>query len=251
MSDHFNHSVQHLARLSSPLRNHYFYGKLLTERDLTLEQTYMNRKRWLINRLGLGSGVLCGLEVDVSDDGKCVIVKPGVAVDPFGREIIVPEAYCLENPRQPTDCMGRPQGDPVQGPAVVHICVAYHECEVDAVPALVSDCDTRQDCAANHIRERYRVVVCADAKPHTGLTEEQCRTIFPVEQDEIFDRSTAACQVLGGECPEPEGECVVIGAVVLPEDPQQALQARDCGHRRLIYSNGTLFDLLKIGRAHV
>lgn len=244
MSDHFNHSTQHLARLSSPLRNHYFYGKLLTEKDLTLEQTYLNRKRWLINRLGLGSGVLCGLEVQVSEDGKCVIVKPGVAIDPFGREIIIPEAYCLENPRQPTDCMGRPQGEPIQGQAVVHLCVAYHECEVDAVPVLVSDCDTRQDCAPNHIRERYRVVVCADATVPGGLSDEQCQAIFPAEKDEKFDRSAAACQALGDACPEPEGECVVIAAIFLPENPQEAVQVRACGHRRLIYSNGTLFDLI-------
>jgi hypothetical protein len=140
--------------------------------------------------------------------------------------------------------MGRPQGDPIQGTALVHICVAYHECEVDAVPALVSDCDTRQDCAANHIRERYRVVVCADAKPHTGLTDEQCQAIFPAEQEENFDRSRVACQVLGGECLEPEGECVIIAAVFLSEDPHHGIQVRDCAHRRLIYSNGTLFDLL-------
>lgn len=244
MSDTLHNSAQHLARLSSPVRNHYFYGKLLTEKDLTLEQTYMNRKRWLINRLGLGSGVLCGLEVQVSEDGKCVIIQPGVAIDPLGREIIIPEAYCLENPRQPTDCMGKPQGEPITGEAVVHLCVAYHECEVDAVPVLVSDCDTRQDCAANHIRERYRVMVCTDAQVHAGLSDEQCQAIFPAQPDEDFDHSRAACKVLGGACPEPEGECLVIAAILLPENPQQAVQVRVCGHRRLIYSNGTLFDLL-------
>ena len=66
--------------------------------------------------------------------------------------------------------MGRPQGDPIQGKAVVHLCLAYHECEIEPVPALVSDCDTRQGCAANAIRERYRVLICADAEAARGLT---------------------------------------------------------------------------------
>jgi hypothetical protein len=244
MSDHLNNSIQRLARLSSPLRNHFFYGKLLTEKDLTLEQTYMNRKRWLLNRLGLGSGVLCGLEVQVSADGERLLIQPGVAVDPFGREIIVPEAYCLENPRQPTDCMGRPQGDLIQGKGLVHICVAYHECEVNAVPVLVADCDTRQDCAANHIRERYRVAVCVDSQVHTGLPEEQCRQIFPAEKEEGFVRWETACRVLSGACAAPEEECVVIAAALLPEDPEAPIQVQVCEHRRMIYSNGALFDLL-------
>src|SRR3970282_1579003 len=53
--------LERLAKLESPTRNRYFYGKLLTERHFDLEQRYFNRKRWLLNRLTLGSGVICGL----------------------------------------------------------------------------------------------------------------------------------------------------------------------------------------------
>lgn len=243
MTDPMNNPVE-LARLNSPVRNRYFYGKLLTEKDFTREQNYLNRKRWLINRLGLGSGVVCGLEVLASDDGKCIILRPGVALDAFGREIIVPDPYCLENPRQPTDCLGRPQGDPIQGKGVVHLCLAYHECEIEPVPALVSGCDTRQGCEANAIRERYRVLVCADATVPGGLDDKQCAAIFPAEHDEKFDRSSTACQVLSGTCPEPQDKCVVIAAILLPEKADEAVQVQVCGHRRVIYSNGTLFDLI-------
>lgn len=48
-----------LARLSTPTRNRYYYGKLLDAHHLELEQDYGNRKRWLLNRLSLGTGVLC------------------------------------------------------------------------------------------------------------------------------------------------------------------------------------------------
>ena len=45
--------------LAAPERNHYFYGKLLDEQHLTMEQRYFNQKRWLLNRLTVGGGVLC------------------------------------------------------------------------------------------------------------------------------------------------------------------------------------------------
>ena len=68
--------------------------------------------------------------------------------------------------------------------------------------------------------------------------------IFPDQPDEKFDRSRAACQVLGGACPEPGANAWSSPPVCCQRDPREALQAHDCGHRLLIYSNGTLFDLL-------
>ena len=102
-----------LAELSSPARNNFFYGKLMGVQQFQLEQAYFLRQRWLLNRLGLGSGVLCGLEVVPTEDGQKLWLRPGVALDGLGREILVPSAYCIENPRQPTDDCGRPAGDQV------------------------------------------------------------------------------------------------------------------------------------------
>ena len=53
--------------LAAPQRNNYFYGKLLDEFHFQMEQHYMNQKRWLLNRLSLGTGVLCGLEVTANN----------------------------------------------------------------------------------------------------------------------------------------------------------------------------------------
>src|ERR1051326_8233281 len=79
-----------LRQLATPTRNRYFYGKLLDTFHFELEQNYGNRKRWLLNRLTLGSGVVCGLSVAITNDGKSVLVQPGVAIDQLGREIVVP-----------------------------------------------------------------------------------------------------------------------------------------------------------------
>ena len=43
-------------------RNNYYYGKLMTVRDFLDEQRYFNEKRWLINRMISGWGVVCGLK---------------------------------------------------------------------------------------------------------------------------------------------------------------------------------------------
>lgn len=39
-------------------RNNYYYGKLLTSRDFQVEQSYINDKRRLMNRLFGGSGIV-------------------------------------------------------------------------------------------------------------------------------------------------------------------------------------------------
>lgn len=76
-------------------RNKYFYGKLMTVRDFELEQEYFNGKRYLLNRLVYGKGLLFGfsnLELlqERSDEVSILFRDGGVALDSLGREIIVP-----------------------------------------------------------------------------------------------------------------------------------------------------------------
>src|ERR1700730_10050029 len=73
----------------SPMRNRYFYGKMLDVFHFELEQNYFNSKRWLLNRLVSGYGVVCGLNVLLSSDGKSIYVTPGMAIDRCGHEIIL------------------------------------------------------------------------------------------------------------------------------------------------------------------
>jgi len=76
-------------------RNKYFYGKLMTVSDFELEQEYFNGKRYLLNRLIHGKGLLFGfsnLELlqESSDEVTVWFRDGGVALDSLGREIIVP-----------------------------------------------------------------------------------------------------------------------------------------------------------------
>ena len=178
MADNYNGYNDILRKLSVPTRNRYFYGKLLDSYHFELEQAYFNRKRWLMNRLATGAGVICGLDVVKTNDNKQVRVTPGVAIDFLGHEIIVSDASPVVDPRQLTDACGKKMGDPIQGVGTVTLCLDYLECDAEPVPILVGDCDTKNTCAPSMIRERYRLLVHEGSPdPLTGLPPELCRAL--------------------------------------------------------------------------
>lgn len=149
--------------LTAPVRNRYFYGKLLDVYHLELEQRYFLEQRRRLNRLTVGFGVVCGLDVTFGPDGKSVLVTPGVAIDGLGREIVVTETICISDPSQLTDDCGRPAGAATE--LSVTLCLSYRECDTEPTPVLVSDCDVRERCAAGAVRERYALLV------HDGVPE--------------------------------------------------------------------------------
>jgi hypothetical protein len=95
-----------LHGLPEPVKNRFFYGMLLNEENLSRDQHHFDGLRWLLNRLTLGiKGVLAGLDYkfypvgaaiangaqgDDKATGPRVVLAPGVAVDGYGREIVVP-----------------------------------------------------------------------------------------------------------------------------------------------------------------
>jgi hypothetical protein len=85
-------------------RNNYFTGKLLTARDLSLEQRYMRDKLRLHHRVLHGWGVVCGLRVKPHPycPHERLVIEPGVAVDACGYEIVVPMEVEIELPKPPS-----------------------------------------------------------------------------------------------------------------------------------------------------
>ncbi|MDR1668765.1 MAG: immunoglobulin domain-containing protein [Oscillospiraceae bacterium] len=76
------------ANLFPLSRNKYYFGKLLTPRDMEAEQRYFNNKRRLLNALITGPGVAVGLGVMKLDDVR-VAVESGFALDGAGREVVL------------------------------------------------------------------------------------------------------------------------------------------------------------------
>jgi hypothetical protein len=83
-------------------RPSYFAGRLLDAGTLQSEQDYLREKHRRHNRKLHGSGIVCGLRVQVNaiagSDGDCIVVEPGYAIDRHGEERAVSECVRLTPP---------------------------------------------------------------------------------------------------------------------------------------------------------
>jgi hypothetical protein len=118
--------------LYAPRRNKYFSGELLAAADFQREQTYSIDRGRLLSRLTVGTGVLSGLAVTAAADGTLTI-EPGVALDHFGRVIIVPTAARGIDPAQPTDGNDSPAGNRMTGGEIT-VSLQYAEADGDPAP---------------------------------------------------------------------------------------------------------------------
>jgi hypothetical protein len=157
------------TELAPARRNRYYYGKLMDVRYFSMEQRYVLAKEWLYNRAVLGPGVICGLGVDPlsTSAGNGLVVRAGLAIDGWGREIVVPDDVSLV-PLQLTDQCGQPSpaGTPAGAlPAQVMVELCYSECQTDFSPALVSDDCGCGDCEAGTVVETYCLKVTSGTAP--------------------------------------------------------------------------------------
>ncbi|AUB82198.1 hypothetical protein [Candidatus Thiodictyon syntrophicum] len=83
-----------LIPAATPLtRLNYFDGKFLRAQDLESEQRYLRQLTALGNQAG-GAGVVHGLELRLIG-GDQLQVLPGLAIDPAGRVLLLPQDYAL------------------------------------------------------------------------------------------------------------------------------------------------------------
>ncbi|MES2938099.1 MAG: hypothetical protein V4864_10475 [Pseudomonadota bacterium] len=190
------HDTSDLLRrlLGAPSRNHFFYGKRMDVQHFQMEQDYGKHKQWLLNKLTLGKGVLCGLQV--SQDGDRICIDPGVAIDGLGREIVVPVRTCIDPAAPQGGCCNEPAATPAPAPvpvpppppltnqagytappaaadrdqnrdddSILTIWLCYRECFTDQQPVLVTDCDTRSHCAPGTVVESFCLKVAPGLPP--------------------------------------------------------------------------------------
>jgi len=242
------------ADLKTPIRNRYFYGKLLDVAHLEMEQEYFNSKRALLNRLVTGPGVVCGLDVELSSDSKSVIVLPGVAIDRCGREIIVTRpSKPVELPPPPkhpseSDDYQPSAGSRYQGKyehpdyceqEYAHVVLCYHECDSDPVRAVAGDCESVAFCVPGSVREQYEVTV------REGFAPER-KSNFPdvidgrrISYAAIADYVTRGCRALPDDC------CVPLANIRLRHAEKKWDPEVDIAVRPIVYNNRLLFDLIQ------
>src|SRR5690606_39229634 len=83
---------------SSLERLRFFFGQLLTQRDLEAEQRYHLTLQRLTQRETFGTGTVAGLGVTAAGQDVAplsVFVNPGLAFDPDGRELILEAMECV------------------------------------------------------------------------------------------------------------------------------------------------------------
>jgi hypothetical protein len=234
--------------LSTPSRNNYFYGKLLDEQHFRMEQRYFNMKRWLLNRLAVGSGVLCGLGLKALADGRLTLA-PGVALDGLGREILVPVATVFD-PRQLTDSCGKPAGPAAPGPVTNRL--AYHPCAAEPMPVLVPDCDSTTRCAPGTIREAFAILVSQGAPPAPAAAWPPPDFFEPpsaqprVKASDLMAEIVARVDQSSPQGPKSADVPVLLAQVTIPVDPKTAVTDKDIQFlgQPILLSQATLLQML-------
>jgi hypothetical protein len=246
------------ADLKVPVRNRYFYGKLLDVHQLEMEQEYFNDKRWLLNRLVIGPGVVCGLRVVLTDDMESVIVKPGLAIDRCGREVVVGNSSrpVALPPRDEYSANARAMGPQsmLQGKQsseqrerqrhyycnvpYAHVVLCYHECDSDPAPAMAGGCDEVAMCSAGSIREQYRVEVKRGFARPTKPFPEDIVEDGEIVYDRLADYVSSSCRGIPDDC------CLPLANIELREDHNGWRPEVDNSVRPIVYTNRLLFHLI-------
>jgi len=128
--------------VSQLVRNNYFTGKMLVERDFTDEQRYHMGKQQRHARHLHGSGCVCGLKVKQHPNENCrdcyVVIEPGTAIDCCGRELLVTQQEYFDFAAR----IAEKKIDLGSNAQTLQICLRYSECPSEQVPVLFDDCDT-------------------------------------------------------------------------------------------------------------
>jgi hypothetical protein len=241
-----------LVELYAPRRNNYFYGKLMDVPHFEMEQNYLVSQRRLLNRLALGQGVLCGLSVTPSADGKQICVSPGVAIDALGREIVVPLNTCVDPWQLTAACGQTPTPLPKQQAHQVYLCLCYRECTSDFIPVLVTDCNTREQCSPGTIVESFCLLVQQTVPPPPPPPTEPPVLADPNPQACAAlrngvsppDRRKLLSQALSSACVAPTSDLCVPLATINLTATDQIGSIDSFTSRPRVYSNTVLLDLI-------
>jgi hypothetical protein len=141
------------------------YGLVLGVGEYQAEQCYFLEKHRRHARALHGYGTIAGLAVSVRDTagGPEIRVSPGLAIDPHGRDICVPETQCallndwLRQRQEAGDLPLPPAGSPPERLST-HVVLCYRECETDQVPIPVGPCQSLDETTvASRIQDAFEL----------------------------------------------------------------------------------------------
>ena len=231
--------------LQTPTRNNYFYGQLLGVDSFELETAYSIRQRRLINRLVFGHGVVCGLDVKVNDSGNKVAITPGLAIDRWGREIVVSHRSRWIPISDEIIAAALERADDCRDDACVQVVICYHECLDDPTVVLAGDCNTVEPCAPSTIREQYKIELKDECAPEHDLS---CHIPDPFSGGRLDYSQLAKWVTYNRRCESlPSDPCIPLANLGVTEEDDAATcdpAAVDISVRPILPSNVLLMELL-------
>lgn len=150
-------------------RVRYSNGLVLGVDEFVQEELYLLEKHRRHNRSLHGYGTFCGLKLGLeqTDGNWDVMVGPGIALNPKGQEIRVPEAQCAS-----LDSWVYKQGEAIEqllgGPGVtpppaaisIYLVLCHRECETDYVPVPSGPCQSLDKTSvASRIADDFELVL--------------------------------------------------------------------------------------------
>lgn len=236
-------------------RNKYFTGQLLTARDFENEQKYLQGKSKQHNRYLHSYGVVCGLRVlpAESPQPRCVVVEPGLALDPWGREIVVAEPTEFDLDEQGClDALG------LRGrPRSVYLTVEYDEEETEPVPHLATGEPGQEGhTVPSRISETFRLRLRPEPpEADDSVNRELCEVLVNAIREGVRAEELHAllCEFLSQPCqpcaPDP---ALTLARIDLPaQGTITAAQIDNCSHRHLALSAEQVLRILLCVVAHV
>lgn len=222
MSPQKNHEHQCSYLRVTTERNRYFTGKYMAARDFCADQEYFLDRQRLQNQLTLGWGIACGLQVEKHHKDECkdswVEIRPGLAIDCCGREIVRTRCFSFElkvprdvgmpaqeGPELPCGCdqdqstteqEQRQAGNTDAPEKIPHLkpskrkqfllCICYCEEKIEPVPALYDDSTCCEETTEfNRTREEPRFCL-------VPLTKE-LHECWPIDDKESADEPYSPC----------------------------------------------------------
>lgn len=223
----FQLDPQGYQRPSEPMtRVSFNYGQLLGAEDFRTEQAYHVFAQRVHNALLHGYGTVRGLRVWVEDgeDGECLRVAPGLALDPLGRALYVSKGLCLRLAGIGDKVFEDLQDAPGELEGTVRkyawIVARHVVCASGQVPAILPPCGQPSDSATNYSRVHDSVVIELSAS-----APELPQGLFPAPPSR----------------PKPEDECLASGGD--PRMPARMLTWRDALLRAVLVDQPGLGQL--------
>ena len=223
----------------------YFTGKLMTVRDFEEEQVYHIEKRKHHHRYLHGYGIVCGLRVVPTQppQRRYVMVEPGVALDPWGSDIVV----C-----KPTEFELTGEGEPDlrDKSNSLYVVIKYRECDTEPVPIPGEPCRSEEaNVAPSRVMETFELSLRLEPPDEEdGVSNRICETLINairegVRQEELH---RLLCECVSYPChPCAADPALTLARIDIPgEGSITEVQIDNWSHRHLALSVDQILRML-------